>query len=203
MTAVVGLADLTEVPGGTTIEAVPPSFKPAESFGAWLKYLRGLTGLTQEQAAKDAGVSFDAVKRMERGKLVGSTHLLAWLSWLGSAAAAKTDEIDADELEEAFTGWSEKALLLGMRIRDAGLALQPPKAKSGRHTRVAPSTDAQGHPVLQSSVVDRGTLADIERDTRTVERARLARKRRAAGKRPATARPEASGRRGRAGKYRG
>lgn len=51
--------------------------------------------------------------------------------------------------------------------------------------------------------VDRGTLDDIERVTRVAERAeRVARDKRAAGKRPATARAKAAAGRDRAGKHR-
>lgn len=106
------------------------TFKPAESFGTWLKYLRQLTDLTQDEAAKLANVSVDAVKRMERGKLVGSAHLLAWLAWLDTTAVNKNDDEERNfELEEEFKKWPDRALTLGARIRDAGLAMQSPKAR--------------------------------------------------------------------------
>lgn len=173
MTDAVVVVDLTTTASGTTIGLVAtPSFKPAKSFGEWLKYLRGLTGLTQAEAATHANVSFDAVKRIESGKLVGSTHLLAWLSWLGDAAsgAAKDeDQIAADELDEVFAQWADKVLLLGMRIREAGLAKQPQKAKSRRPItrpavsgqRMHPRTKGEsvpkhdGHPLAETPVADR------------------------------------------------
>lgn len=113
------------------------SFKPAETFGAWLKYVRSLTGLTQKEAAKQARVSFDAVQRIERGKLVGSAHLLAWLAWLDVEAAHKNDDEATQEIEDEFSKWSDKAITLGHRIRDDGLAMQSPKAKTFSRRRGA------------------------------------------------------------------
>ncbi len=146
MVDTVAVGVLTDEASDAKIAIVPKrdasSFKPAESFGTWLKYLRQLTGLNQEEAAKQANVSFDAVKRMERGRLVGSAHLLAWLAWLDTEAAHKNDDELNEEIEEEFKKWPDKALNLGLRIREAGLAMQPPKGRSQQDTESTVRTKA-------------------------------------------------------------
>lgn len=143
MIEIIELAVLTAGREPVTICVVSPrktDFRPADSFGTWLKYLRQLTHLTQAEAASDAQVSLDAVKRMERGQLVGSAHFLAWLSWLQDAserstvATSKTRptdplEADADTLHVEIQQLPAKLLILGDRIRTAGLAIQAPKGR--------------------------------------------------------------------------
>lgn len=127
------LKRLTDGAASVTITSVPtltPDISPAlstpESFGTWLKYVRQLSGLTQQVAAKKAGVSFDAVKRIERGQLIGSAHLLAWISWL----AEFPDEAEVPNMGEEIARWPQKLIALGDYIRDHGLALKAPKSKS-------------------------------------------------------------------------
>lgn len=131
------LMALTCAEYGATIPPVSKKdeFYAAESFGAWLKYLRSLTRLNQLDAAKKAKVSHDAVKRMEGGQLVGSAHLLAWLSWLeemGERGGPEDDidaSVDADTLNTAMKEVPDKLMMLGVRIREAGLAIQTPKGR--------------------------------------------------------------------------
>lgn len=124
----------------TTMSVVPtltPDSSPAsstpESFGTWLKYVRQLSGLSQKEAAKLASVSFDSVKRLEGGQLVGSAHLLGWLSWL--AEYPTESETDTEMLEE-IKRWPMKLLAVGDYVRDHGLALKQPKAKVLRNRRL-------------------------------------------------------------------
>lgn len=99
------------------IGVVPRRIARVVSFGKWLKYVRSLTELSQKEAAEAAQVSYDAVKRIERGELVGSAHFLGWLSWL--------DENKPSELE----GWERKLMIIGKHMRRDGLAMLPPKIK--------------------------------------------------------------------------
>jgi transcriptional regulator with XRE-family HTH domain len=171
VTDVQAVTSLTGAAAADRIATVPPEdlsrFQPAETFGTWLKYLRQLTGLTQEQAAKDAQVSVDAVRRMERGRLIGSAHLLAWLAWLATEAVhLESPDVDAETLSTEVEQFREKLEVLGNQIREAGLANQPPKAHSLRAKRpakppvVATKEKKSGHRFRQREASDRPRKGD-------------------------------------------
>lgn len=127
----VELVDLTERQSVGRIAGVPDKRtreKPATAFGTWLKYIRQLTGFNQEVGAQKARVSFDAVKRMERGELTGSVYLIAWLSWLAEQTQKSLPAHDE------FDGWPMKLLVLGRAVRTSGAAQQAPKSKDERDT---------------------------------------------------------------------
>jgi hypothetical protein len=92
-------------------------------FGLWLKHSRERAGIRNpKDVAAQAKVSLDSIRRMERGEVVGSAHLTAWLAWL--------NHYKDSDFRKIFDEWPDRLLGLGSRAADLGLASKPPKSGS-------------------------------------------------------------------------
>lgn len=95
----------------------------SKPFGFWMSGLRKLAGFnSQEEASQTSGVSLDAIRAIEQGRLPGSAHLLGWLSWLVEQPTVRASP--------EFGLIVEKIAEAGRAARSLGLVNQPPKAKT-------------------------------------------------------------------------
>ncbi len=82
---------------------------PAKEMGLWLQSLRKRVEDRQQAVAETIGIKLDAVRRIERGELVGAQLLFPYLSWLAEQRPDLDEELDRDLLR-----W---CLRVGARLR--------------------------------------------------------------------------------------
>lgn len=108
----------------------------APSLGQWLQYLRKHVTSKQLVAAAEAGISLDAVRRLERGENVSIGFLLPFLSWLDDELATA----HPNRHQEFRAGLFDRLLEDGGRIRRKEKPTVTKLARSADFPRAKPKT---------------------------------------------------------------